>query len=285
MIGMKTVVRAAIFLLAGIVGIASYAAGQDGSIEFLVHATPTGGLEEPVRGFPFFLLSKSFGDINTEAEAAFPKPDMNAFIDKLGVSKELKAWMKKNHWVALSGEDFIHKLNVEDVMGVPEFYNAYLQRNADYQVPNFPKPKFKPEDKVKDPAKYAKLSAAYREAIRRYMEQNPESMDGIDLNLSDIDPSQKWNALETRRPPEVHHRVLELAQSKYLVARSETNLQGQGSLRNIPPGKYWLSTLDVAADVGDARPRWDVPVTVQPGEATHISLSNVNAVQPPVASP
>lgn len=282
---MKTVIRAAIFLLAGIIGIVSYASGQDGSVEFLAHATPTGGLEEPVRGFPFFLLSKSFADINKEAEAGFPKPDMNAFIEKLGVSMELKAWMKKNQWVSLSGEDFIHKLSVSDVMDVPEFYNAYLQRSADYEVANFPKPKFKPEDKTREPAKYAKLLASYREAIRRYIEQTPGSMDGIDLNLSDIDPSQKWNALETRRTPAVHHRVLELAQSKYLVARTETNLQGQGFLRNVPPGKYWLSTLDVAADVGDARPRWDVPVTVQPGEATHISLSNINAVQPPVASP
>jgi hypothetical protein len=83
-----------------------------------------------------------------------------------------------------------------------------------------------------------------------------------------------------RRTPEIHRRALDLAQSKYLVARTESNLQGQGFLRDVPPGNYWISTLDVAADVGDARPRWDVPVTVQPGQTQYVALTNVNSVQP-----
>ena len=83
---------------------------QNGSVDFVARATPSGGLDEPVRGFPFYLLSKSFEEISKEAEATYPKPDMDAFIDKLEVSNELKAWMKKNHMVQLSGEDFIHKL-------------------------------------------------------------------------------------------------------------------------------------------------------------------------------
>ena len=59
---------------------------------------------------------------------------MDAFIDKLEVSKELKAWMKKNHLVQLSGEDFIKKLKPADVMGVPEFFEAYLDRNSGNQT-------------------------------------------------------------------------------------------------------------------------------------------------------
>ena len=72
---------------------------------------------------------------------AYPKPDMDGFIDKLEVSPELKAWMKKNHWVQLSGEDFIHKLKPQDVMDVPEFYDAYINRNSGDETVNFPKPK------------------------------------------------------------------------------------------------------------------------------------------------
>ena len=49
-----------------------------------------------MRGFPFYLLNKSFVDIRKEAMAAYPKPDMDAFIDKQDFSPELKAWMKKN---------------------------------------------------------------------------------------------------------------------------------------------------------------------------------------------
>ena len=84
--------------------------------------------------------------------------------------------------------------------------------------------------------------------------------------------------------PEIRRRALDLAQSKYLVARAETNLQGEGFLRGSQPGNYWLSTLDVSANVGDARPRWDTPLTVRPGQQVRIVLSNVNAVESPGSS-
>ena len=101
------------------------------------------------------------------------------------------------------------------------------------------------------------------------------------MSLASIDPSNKWDALVAKRSPEINRQVRELAQSKYLVARAQTDLQGQGFLRGIPPGTYWLSTLDVPATVGDARLRWDVPVTVQPGKPSYVTLSSVNAIQPP----
>ena len=68
------------------------------------------------------------------------------------------------------------------------------------------------------------------------------------------------------------------------MARAETDLQGEGFLRGVPPGNYWLSTLDVSANVGDARPRWDTSLTVRPGQQVRIALSNVNAVEPPRSS-
>ena len=80
------------------------ASAQDGSIEFVARATPSGGLEEPVRGFPFYLLSKSFESISQEASVGSPEPDMAAFIDTLEVSPEMKAWMKKNHSTSLAGK-------------------------------------------------------------------------------------------------------------------------------------------------------------------------------------
>jgi hypothetical protein len=280
MSAMKSAIRALAFLTAAICFMAPHAAGQNGSIEFVARATPSGGLEEPVRGFPLFLLSKSFEQITNEVDASIPKPLVDPFIDQLDLSKELKAWMKKNHCVQLSGDDFIHKITPADILNVPEFNTAYLQRNAGQESVGFPKPKYKPSDKTKDPAKYAKLSDEYHQAIERYVEQNPESKDGMDLELMDKDPYSKWQAIVSKRDPEIRRQSTELAQSKYFVARTETNLQGQGFFTAVAPGTYWLSTLDVAADVGDARPRWDVSVTVRPGETAYVVLSNVNAVQP-----
>jgi hypothetical protein len=285
--GMKLGARIAMLLFAGAMVVAPRALAQDGSVEFAVRATPSGGLEEPVRGFPFYLLSKSFEEIEKGVDASDPKPDMDAFIAKLDAtySPELKAWMKKNQCVTLAGEDFIHMLTPKDVLGVPEFRKAYMDRNSGDQSADFPKPKVKLSDQVKHPEKFDKLTADYAEVVQRYIEQHPMSVDGIDLNLAEIDPGPKWGALEAKRIPEIRRRALNMAQSKYLVARAETNLQGQGFLRGIPPGAYWLSTLDVSADVGDVRLKWDVPVTVRPGETASIALSNANAVQPSRAAP
>ena len=83
MSSMKSAICLTFTLLAAmIVTAAPGAVAQDGSIEFVARATPSGGLEEPVRGFPFYLLRKSFEDIKSEADAAVPRPEMDAFIQQ-----------------------------------------------------------------------------------------------------------------------------------------------------------------------------------------------------------
>lgn len=285
MSGMKRQFQLGLLLSAVALAFVLPASPQNGSIEFVAQATPTDGLQEPVRGFPLYLLSKSYEGICKEVSTSTPPPDMDGFIDKLTVSKELKAWMKKNHWVTLSGEDFIHKLKVPDVMDVPEFYKAYRERNAGDEASNFPDPKFKASDEQKHPDKYKRLQDEYAAAIRAFMEAHPESIDGIDGNLTDVDPSAKWNEIVGKHDTMVRQRGLNLAESKYLVARTQTDLQGQGVVRGVPPGTYWLSSLNVAAEVGDAHPKWDVPVTVQPGKTEYIALSNANALPPSFVAP
>lgn len=269
------------FLFAGITILAPRAIAQTASVEFVAHATPSAGLEEPVRGFQFFLLSKSFAEIGKEAAATYPKPDLDGFIAKQDGSPELKAWMKKNAWVTLSGEEFTHKLHADDILGVPEFKKAYMDRNLGDQSQEFPKIKAKPSDATKNPEKFEKLSKEYIDAIHHYIEAHPESIDGIDLGLTKIDPSPKWNAIQSSRSTAVHQRTLDLAQNNYLVARAETNLDGQGFMHGLAPGTYWLSTLDVPAMVGDARPIWDVPIALRAGETKYVALSGSNAVRPP----
>jgi hypothetical protein len=280
--------RAAAIALAAACVVAPGAGAQNaatGSIEFVAQATPASGIEEPVRGFPFYVLTRSYQEIQKEAQASDPAPNLDAFIDKLDVSKELKAWMKKNHSVQLSGDDFVDKLTPEDVVTIPEFYTAYLQRSQGAESPDFPKAKFKPVDKTKDPEKYDRLSAEYHQAVKKYIDQNPKSKEGMDVDLLDQDPTSKWQELVAKRTPEIRRRTMELAQSKYFVAQTQTNLQGQGFLNGIPAGTYWLSTLDLNAEVGDVRARWDVPVTVRPGQTARVVLSNVNSVQSLQSSP
>jgi hypothetical protein len=272
-------------LLSAILSMGPQAAAQSSTIQFVAKATPSSGTDEPVRGITFYLLRKSFDDIGKEAAVTYPLVAMDAFIDKLDVSKELKAWMKKNHWVNLAGEDFIKKLSVDDVMNVPEFHKAYVDRMSGDQTVAFPKPKYTPALKKKNPEKYDEEVKQYQVAIRAFLVLNPKSTDGIDLSLEEANPGHKWDAINASSAAELHRHTIDLAKSKYLVARTETDLEGQGLLRGIAPGTYWLSTLDIVAQAGDARQKWDVPVTVPAGKTTYVALSNINAVQPPHATP
>ncbi|MFY9583998.1 MAG: hypothetical protein WAR21_05850, partial [Candidatus Acidiferrales bacterium] len=86
--------------------IAGVAAAQGvGSIEFVARVTPTVGRAEPVRQITFYLLHKSYAETVKEVEQSAEKPEMDRFIAGLEVSRELKAWMKKNHWVQLAGPE------------------------------------------------------------------------------------------------------------------------------------------------------------------------------------
>ena len=259
---------------------APMARAQTGSIEFSVEVTPAGGTSEPVRGFTFYLLSRSYFDIQKEVDAAEPRPDMNAFIETLKVSPQLKAWMKKNQIVSLESEDFLKSLRPDDIINVPEFFEAYLDRNSGDQTMNFPKPKYKARDQERDPERYAKLRQEYLDSIRKFFEANPESRAGLDISLGPINPGPHWQSELAKRPPAVRHRTLELAQTKYLVARAETDLNGRGQINGVPGGNYWLGTLDIFATVGDARLQWDVPVGVSAGSTTRVELTNSNAHEP-----
>lgn len=266
-----------IFLCGVLYFVSSSVAAQTGSLEFEARVRPASGISEPARGIPFVLLTKSYRDIQTEADHSEPKPDFNAFVENLNISPELKNWMKRNQSVSLSGDDFLHRLKPDDIVKVPEFFQAYTDLHSGEKAIGFPEPKYRPKDEKKDPAKYDRLKQEYYDAIRKYFEDNRQSADGMDLRLTDIDPNAEWLRLEGKRVPEIHTRALDLAQGQYFVGSCETDLNGQAELAGVPPGTYWLSTLDVDAAIGDQHLRWDVPVTIRSGQVTRIEVSNVNA--------
>ena len=263
-----------ITLLAGVV----FAQGQTGGIEFTARVTPTAGRAEPALRLPCFLLRKSFADIHKEADEAEPRPDLEKFVDGLEVSPPLKAWMKRTKTVRLSGEEFARLTTVDDVFDVPEFFDAYIIQNAGDV--RFPAPKYTDRDRVKDPAKYERMRQEYREHLRKFARENPHTMVGIEIHLSEFDAGQRWAREEELRWQRVRHRGLQLAQTKYLVAKTETDLEGRATFVNIPAGAYWLTTLENEAAAGDVRLRWDTLVVVQAGRVTRLELSNVNAVPP-----
>ncbi len=273
----KAVLGAALFLMAIPVSLPAQATG---AVEFSAEVAPTGGRPEPVRQLTFYLLSKSLDGIRAEAAQLEPAPDLNKFVDGLTVSPELKTWMKKHHSVQLSGTDFTKSLTPDEIMTVPEFLSAYMSRNAGFKGVGFPNPKFKEKDRENNPEKYKQQKDEYDAALRRFIKAMPESVEGIDIDLSDINPSPKWEHLLSDQHRRLDNRTFELAQQRYLAAKTDSDLDGRGSFAGIAPGQYWIGMIGVQAISGDVRQGWDLPVNVRPGETTRVELTNLNAARP-----
>jgi hypothetical protein len=277
----KLIVHAFAFFLASSVILlpARVAAQSTGSVDFVALVSPTGGQPEPVRQLTFYLLRKSVEDIRKEALQQAPAMDLDKFIDGLAVSPELKTWMKKHHSVRLNGEDFTKGLTPGDIVDTPEFFKAYMLHNEAYRGAGFPEPKFTEKEKVSNPEKYQEQKDQYKAAIRKFIAGAPSFVQGMDLELVDIDPAAKWESVQRKERQSLETRVFGLAEQRYLVARTTTDLEGRGSFSSVPPGNYWIGMFGAEAISGDVRLHWDFPVTVRQGQTASVELSNLNATR------
>jgi uncharacterized surface anchored protein len=76
-----------------------------------------------------------------------------------------------------------------------------------------------------------------------------------------------------------------VAQTKYLVAKTDTDLDGRAAVNGLAPGDYWISSLNLDANAGDTHVRWDVPINIQAGQTTRLELTNLNAADPHATDP
>lgn len=266
--------------------LASAAATQTaGELEFSARITPTAARPEPVRQFTFYILTKSYRDILKEAEEKDPPPARDAFIDGLAVSPELRAWLKSHDTLDLGTPEIEKKLTPDDLIKVPEFLRAYERTNRGGAVMGFPKPKYKEADRTKNPEKYEKQRQDYLTAIQKYASAHPESASTIELELDDVNPERKWNALQNDRRKRIQRTAPDLAQLQFLAAKADTDLEGHASVSGLAPGEYWISTLNLEADAGDMRVHWDVPVKIESGQTTRVELSNLNTTEARSSNP
>lgn len=256
-----------------------------GALQFNARITPTAARAEPVRQFTFYILTKSYTEIVKEAEEKDPVPARDEFIDGLKFSSELRAWLKAKDTLDLSAPDMDKRISPDDVLGVPEFLLAYQRSNSGGVTSGFPKPKYTELDRAKDPEKYKKLREEYFAALIKFLRKHPESMTGIELELEGINPQRKWDALQNARNKRVLRAAPELAQLKFLARRTDTDLEGHAAVSGLPPGNYWISTLNLEASAGDMHVRWDVPVKIEAGQTAQVELTNLNTTEASSANP
>jgi hypothetical protein len=276
---MRRITGISLAVLAGLAcfGHSARAQSAGGMLEITAHVTPTAAKPEPVRQFTLYILTKSYAEIAKEVEAGDVVPPRDEFIDGLKVSKELKAWLKAHDTLDLTMPEVDKLLTADDIINTPEFLLAYQRSNSGGVTNGIPKPKYKDADKTEHPEKYEKEKQEYYTALKKFIEKNPATISGIEMELGGVNPQPKWARLVSDQKKRVQKLAPEVAQTKYLAAQVDTDLDGNASIRNLAPGKYWISSLNLKANAGDARVRWDVPITIEAGQTSRINLSNLNS--------
>ena len=250
-----------------------------GTLEFTAYVSPSAAKPEPVRNFTFYVLTKGFEEIKREIEEKNGSPDREKFIAGLKLSPELKEWMKTHEVLDLAMPGLDKQITADDILHVPELLLAYQRSNSGGVSNGIPKPKYRDADKTDHPERYEKDHQEYFNALKKFIQAHPETVAGIELELDGINPGRKWAEAQNSYKKRVRQQAPMQAQTKYLVTRVDTNLEGMARVTRIPAGKYWLSTLDLEAGAGDSRLTWDVPLTIQAGKTTRIELTNLNSTE------
>jgi len=282
--------KAAVFILSVAIGALSFvcealAQGDSGALEITARITPTAARPEPVRQFTFYILTKSYSDIVKEVEEKDPVPSRDQFIDELKVSPELRAWLKDHDTLDLTEPDLDKLLTPEDILNVPEFLLAYQRSNSGGVTEGLPRQKYTEIDKTKYPEKYEKLRQDYLAALKKFIRLHPQTISGVELELEGVNPHRKWAVLQNDRRKRVQRMAPEVAQLKFLASKADTDLEGRAFLSGLAPGEYWISTLNLDADAGDMRVRWDVPVRIERGKTMRVELSNLNSIDARSSTP
>ncbi|HEU0368155.1 MAG TPA: hypothetical protein VFR42_03030, partial [Candidatus Acidoferrum sp.] len=204
-------------------------------------------------------------------------PAREKFIDGLKLSPELRAWLQKHDVMDLTLPGVDKLITPDDVLQVPEFLQAYERSNRGGVTSGLPVPKFREADKAGNPARYEKQHQEYMSALKKFITGRPETMSGMELELDGVNPARKWAEAQNTHKRRVLQMAPAEAQTKYLAAKADTDLEGHASIGSLAPGNYWLSTLALTATAGDARLRWDVPVKIAAGRTLRIELTNLNA--------
>jgi hypothetical protein len=248
-----------------------------GALEFTAKVTPTAAKPEPVRDFTFYVLTKSYNDIVKDLDLREGPPSREKFIDDLKISPELREWLHKHEVMDITLPGFDKLLTPDDVLHVPEFLLAYQRSNSGGVTNGIPKPKYRDADKTENPVRYEKQRQEYLSTLKKFIQAHPETVSGMELELDGVNPARKWAEAQNSHRRRVQQLAPAQAQTTYLAAKVDTDLDGHGQIQGLPPGAYWISSLGLTAAAGDARLQWDLPIKIEAGRTVRIELTNLNA--------
>src|SRR5260370_4212212 len=270
-----------LYILAGLLCLAMaslvHAQTETGALEFTARVTPTAAKPEPVRDFTFYVLTKSYDDIVKDIDLRDGPPSRDKFIDDLKISPELRDWLHKHDVMDITLPGFDKLMTPDDVLHVPEFLLAYQRRNRGGVTNGIPKPKYRDADKTEHPERYEKQRQEYLSALKKFIQAHPETVSGMELELDGVNPARKWAEAQNSHRRRVQQLAPAQAQTTYLAAKADTDLDRHGQIQGLPPGNYWINSLGLTAAAGDARLQWDVPIKIETDRTVRIEFTNLNA--------
>src|ERR1700737_374524 len=213
---------------------AARAQGGAGSLDFAARITPTAARPEPVRQFTFYVLTKSYTEIVKEVEAENAIPSREKFIEGLKLSPELKEWLKGHDVFDLTMPGLDRLVTPDDILHVPEFLLAYQRSNSGGVTSGIPKPKYADADKTANPDRYNKQLQEYHAALKKFIQNNPSTVSGIELELVGVNPQQQWSQIQSVHRRRVQRLAPEFAQTKYLAAKADSDLDGRAFVPGLP---------------------------------------------------
>jgi hypothetical protein len=201
------------------------------------------------------------------------------------VSPELREWLKAHDILDLTIPEMDKALTPDDILRVPEFLLAYQRSNSGGVTRGIPKPRYRDADKTENPERYERQHQEYITSLKKFIASHPETVSGVELELSGVNPQTKWAKIQGDHSKHISRMAPELAQTKYLAGKAETDLDGRATLSGMAAGNYWISTLNLDVAAGDTHLRWDVAVKIQPGQTTRLELTNLNATDTRTLTP
>src|SRR5216684_7134039 len=202
----------------------AFAQSTTGTLEFVARITPTAARPEPVRQFTFYILTKSYTEIVKEVEEKDAIPPREEFIEGLKLSPELRDWLKSHDIMDLTLPDVDKAMAPDDIIHVPEFLLAYQRSNSGGVTSGIPKPRYADADKTANPDRYNKQLQEYYVALKKFIQTNAATVNGIELQLVGVNPQQQWSQIQADHRRRVLRLAPEYAQTKYLAARTDTDL-------------------------------------------------------------
>src|SRR6202165_2561880 len=199
---------------------AARAQSAAGSLDFAARITPTAARPEPVRQFTFYVLTKSYVEIVKEVEGENGVLSRDKFIEGLKLSPELKEWLKAHEVFDLTMPGLDRLVTPDEIIHVPEFLLAYQRSNSGGVTNGIPKPKYAEADKTERPERYQRQMQEYLVALKKFIQNRPETINGIELQLEGVNPERKWSRIQADHKKRVGHLAPEVAQTKYLVAKA-----------------------------------------------------------------